>query len=97
MQAAGRTWDVEVSHRTTRPGPSVSDLLLDLEALRARLRQAPEWFSRPQEALRAGALAEEVKRLCRESSRSSDPVEIAALLAGARKCLDELQALLGSH
>jgi len=97
MQTAGFTWDFAVPPRRPDPVPPVSDLLRDLEALRVRLEQAPAWFSRPQDTLRAGALAEEVKRLCQESYRSDDAAEVARLLDSARQCLDELQILLGSH
>jgi hypothetical protein len=75
----------------------VPELLRELEALRVRLEQAPAWFSRPQDTLRAGALAEEVKRLCQDSHRSDDQAEVDKLLDSARQCLDELQILLGSH
>jgi hypothetical protein len=97
MQTAGFTWDFAVPPRSPDPAPPVSELLRDLEALRARLEQAPAWFSRPQDTLRAGALAEEVKRLCQESYRSDDDAEVTRLLDSARQCLDELQILLGSH
>jgi uncharacterized protein YhaN len=97
MQAAGFIWDFEVPPLVPDPAPSVPELLREVEALRVRLAQAPDWFNRPQDTLRAGALAEEVKRLCQESCRSDDQAEVAALLDGARKCLDELQILLGSH
>jgi hypothetical protein len=75
----------------------VPELLRELEALRVRLEQVRAWFSRPQDTLRAGALAEEVKRLCQDSHRSDDQAEVAKLLDSARQCLDELQILLGSH
>jgi hypothetical protein len=97
MQTAGFTWDFAVPPRSPDPAPPVSELLRDLEALRVRLEQAPAWFSRPQDTLRAGALAEEVKRLCQESNRSDDKAEVARLLDSARQCLDELQILLGAH
>jgi len=79
------------------PGPesTVPELLRELEALRCRLEQAPEWFRRPPDTMRAGALAEEVKRLCQEASLCEAEGEIAELLAAARDCLDELQSLLG--
>jgi len=77
--------------------PTVSELLRELEALRVRLDQAQAWFSRPQDTMKAGALAEEVKRLCQEASRSDDEEEVAGLLAEARRYLDELQILLGFH
>jgi hypothetical protein len=75
----------------------VSELLRELEALRVRLEQAPEWFSRPQDTLRAGALAEEVKRLCQEACLSEDQPKVTQLFDSVRRCLDELQVLLGSH
>jgi len=76
--------------------PSVPALLRELEALRSRLDQAQAW-RRPQDGVKAGALAEEVKRLCQEASRSADAAEIAALVARARRNLDDLQRLLGVH
>ena len=76
---------------------AVSELLTELEALRARLDQAQEWFSRPHQTLRAGALAEEVKLLCREAARCDEAGRLSDLVAQARQRLDELQALLGSH
>lgn len=75
----------------------MADLLRELEALRGRLEQAPSWFSRPQDTLKAGALAEEVRRLCHKCAESDDDHEVVTLLARARTCLDELQVLLGSH
>jgi cell division protein FtsL len=78
-------------------GHSVSELLRELAALRVRLDRTEEWFSRLQSTLNAAALAEEVERLCREALRSSDPAEVAALLSGVRKRLDEQQVRLGSH
>jgi hypothetical protein len=83
--------------RVPGPSPSVSDLLREVGALRMRLEQASVWFSRPEDTLRAGALAEEVKRLCQEATLSKDDDETDGLLARARECLDELQILLGSH
>lgn len=65
--------------------------------MRARLEQAPEWFRRSHDTLKAGALAEEVKRLCTKASCCSEPAEVETLLAKARSRLDEMQALLGSH
>lgn len=76
---------------------TVQVLLRELDALRIRLEQAPSWFSRPQDTLRAGALAEEVRRFCQEASRSPEDGETKALLAEAQRRLDELQILLGPH
>jgi hypothetical protein len=76
---------------------SVSDLLAELEALRVRLDQASEWFSRPAQTLKAGALAEEVKHICQEAANCEEEARLPGLLALARQRLDELQALLGSH
>jgi hypothetical protein len=65
--------------------------------VRSRLDQGRHWFNRPQDSMKAGALAEEVKRLCREATDSGDPAVVATLLRAARRRLVELQALLGSH
>jgi len=97
MQTAGFIGNFAVPPRSPDPVPSVPELLRELEALRVRLEQAPAWFSRPQDTLRAGALAEEVKRLCQDSHRSDNQAEVAKSLDSARQCLDELQILLGSH
>lgn len=97
IQTAGFTGKFKVPFRASGPSPFVSDLLRDLGALRLRLEQAPDWFSRPEDTLRAGALAEEVKRLCQQATLSQDDDEITRLVAGARECLDELQILLGTH
>ncbi len=86
----------DVATRSFTPTPSISDLLQELEGLRARLAEAGTSFGRAGDSLQVGALAAEVKRLCLESSRSDDPAEVAALLAGARRHLDALRALLGS-
>lgn len=91
--AQEREFEVSPSDRE----PRVLELLRELDALRGRLDQAGEWFRRPQDTLKAGALAEEVKRLCLDASRSDEEDQVAALLARARECLDELQILLGSH
>lgn len=82
---------------TPVPSALVIGLLRELEAARVRLDQAPEWFARPEDTIKAGALADEVKRLCQDSVRSEDAGEIAELIERARRCLDELQALLGAH
>lgn len=97
MQVVGRTRNSKVPLHTPAPVPSVPDLLREMEALRLRLEGAPGWFSRPHDVLTAGALAQEVKRLCEEASRSEDEAEIGTLLALARQNIDQLHALLGLH
>lgn len=92
-----RKRDFEVPPKLSGTEPSISELLQELEALRIRLDQAQEWFNRPQDTMKAGALAEEVKRLCQEAARSEEESEIGTLLASARELLDELQVLLGCH
>lgn len=72
-------------------------MLRELEALRGRLDQAQAWFHRPQDSMRAGALAEEVKRVCQEAARSGEEAEAVKSLVRARDLLNELQALLGLH
>jgi len=89
--------DSGVPPASSNPEAAVSELLRELEALRARLDHAQEWFNRPQDTIKAGGLAEEVKRLCQDATRGGDAAEVAELLSNARRRLDELQALLGSH
>jgi hypothetical protein len=97
LEAVVRERDFEMP--PTNPGvePTVSALLRELDALRARLDQAQEWFNRPQDTMKAGALAQEVRRLCYEASSRDGDTEVATLIDRARSCLDELQVLLGSH
>ncbi|MGF1593989.1 MAG: hypothetical protein ACFCUW_11950 [Kiloniellaceae bacterium] len=65
--------------------------------MRERLDGAAAWFHRPEDAIRAVALAEQVKRLCHEASHAGDDAEVDRLLDTANRCLDDLQALLGTH
>lgn len=80
-----------------KPDQSISLVHQELDALRKRLDQAPEWFRGAESAIRAAALAKEVERLCREASQCKDPREAESLLAASRLHLDQLQTLLGSH
>lgn len=81
--------------RASAVAPSISELLRELESLRARLEQVAEAPDRPAIGLQAGAMAEEVKRLCRASLESDDAAEVAALLRDARSILHDLRSLLG--
>ena len=80
-----------------KPHPLIATLLQELDAIRARMDQAPEWSRGGEVAVTAAALAEEVKRLCREASLCSDHHEVEDLLNRSRHRLDELQTLLGVH
>lgn len=97
LRAGFAEGDFEVSPAGSGAPPSLSELLRELEALRGRLDQAQAWFHRPQDSMRAGALAEEVKRLCQEAARSGEEAEAVKSMARARDLLNELQALLGLH
>jgi phage-related baseplate assembly protein len=77
--------------------PTVSSVIQELDALRERLDEAPDWFSNPGATIRAAALAKEVEHLCRQASLCNDPLAVESLLAASSRCLDELQTLLGVH
>jgi hypothetical protein len=82
---------------TAAPGPSVAEVLRNLAAARERLDGAASWFHRPEDAIRAAAMAEEVKRLCHQASNATEESEIGRLLGAANRCLEDLQRLLGTH
>ena len=80
-----------------KPQPLIATLLQELDALRKRMDHAQEWSIGGEAAVKAAALAEEVKRHCREASLCGDDREVEALLARSRRSLDELQKVLGVH
>ena len=80
-----------------KPHPLLATVLQELNAVRTRMDQPQEQSRGGEAAIKAAALAEEVKRLCRQASRCSDNEQVEALLSQARHRLDELQKLLGVH
>jgi hypothetical protein len=85
------------SEPTERADKTVRFVVQELDALRARLDNAADWFSNPEATIRAAALAKEVECLCRQAALCQDPFEAGTLLGDARRYLDELQALIGVH
>jgi hypothetical protein len=75
----------------------VTTLLRELEAVRSRMLHAREGSIGGETALMAAALSEEVEHLCREAAACGDRTESEALLAKSRRCLDQLQKVLGVH
>jgi hypothetical protein len=77
--------------------PLIETFLRDLDAVRKRLDQAHEWLSNGKTSVSAAALAERAKHLCQQASKCDDPSDLHDLLAQAKKCLRDLENLLGLH
>ena len=77
--------------------PTVASILRDLDAVRKRLDQAPAWLKDGKKTVSAMALCEEIQRLCRQASSSSDNVAVRASLAKATEYMYELEKILGLH
>jgi hypothetical protein len=76
---------------------SIATMLRDLDTVRKRLDQASEWLKDGKRSVTAAAFAEKAKHLCQQASNCDNPSDLNELLGKAKKCLRDLEQLLGFH
>ena len=84
-------------HPKSGPDFAIDSVLRDLEAMRQRLDQAPEWLVDGGTTISIAALAEEIRSLCEQASSGKDPQVVKSSIAKAEKLLQNLHTLLGAH
>ena len=79
------------------PDPTISSVLLELQATWDRLERSPTRLRGGKAVIHAVALAEEVDCVCYQLSVLNDAFEVKRLLLIATNRLHELQKLIGVH
>ena len=84
-------------HPKSDPDFAIDSVLRDLQAMRQRLDQAPEWLVAGGTTISIAALAEEIRSFCEQASRGKDLQVVKSSIAEAEKLLHKLHTLLGAH